>query len=348
MYRKTLCFISNHQLLPVAVLLFILSVVISPNFVNEFNMMSLLTDTAILGFLVLGETLVILTGGIDLSVGNVASMSTVIATWSMIGLNGRLLPGANMVVSIIVTLLVAGVVGLATGIFVTYLRVPPLIASLGAMWVARGIAFYPLRGIPTGYPVSEFSFFGRSSVSFIPVALLILLVATFLLNHVLTKWGVGRSIYAVGGNAFASYISGINVKLTTIGVYAMSGVFAGIGGILLCSYSGTGYPRSAEGYELFAIAAVVMGGVSLSGGEGKVWNTLLGVFILRMLNKMVVFNNISGYIEGIFIGTILLLALWLSSRSGGRRKGTGGFIGRIRNVFPGKRECNPEERGGNL
>ncbi|MBN1187108.1 MAG: ABC transporter permease [Bacteroidales bacterium] len=299
----------------IAIVLFMVSMLITPGFSNSMNIESLFTDVAILGFLVIGETLVILTGGIDLSVGNVASMSTVMIAWAMINLESVLPQGLNFAVSIIISLLIAAALGLIIGMFIAYLKIPPLIATLGAMWIAKAIATYPLRGVPTSYPVKSFSILGRFDIAGIPLTIILLIFVAIIVSYILSKWKIGRRIYATGGNVYASHLSGIKTKSITVGVYVASAVFAAFGGVLLGSYSGTGYPRSAEGYELYAIAAVVMGGVQLNGGEGNLWRTLVGVFILRLLYKIVIFNNVSGYIEGMFVGVIFLASLWLNSKS---------------------------------
>jgi len=315
MQRRVLAFLAKYKLIPIAAVVFILCYIVNPFFISEFSIMALLQDTAIFGFLVLGGALVVLTGGIDLSVGNMASMSSVIAAWLMINLQSTASPEISLFISIVVTVAVCAFFGFLTGTFVTELKIPPLISTLGMMWVVKGIGYYVLKGVPTPYPVKAFGNIFAGGITFLPYSIIYLSVSTVVLAIVLGKLRWGRSIYATGGNEYAAFISGVDTGKVKRHAYMLSGLLAGFAGLLVGSYSAVGYPRACDGYELHAIAAIVMGGIALTGGEGRLWNAIIGIFILRMLNKLVLFSGLAGYIEGMIIGTIIVIILIASSRT---------------------------------
>ncbi len=310
-------FFSQYNLIFVALLVFLSCVMINSSFISQFSIMALLQDVAIFGFLLLGGALVVLAGGIDLSVGNMASMSSVLAAWVMMGLNSAKVPqGVNLILSTAIPVLVCGIMGLLTGLSVTKLKIPPLIATLGMMWIVKGIGYYFLRGVPTPYPVKAFGVIFSGGFSFIPYSIIYFLVALIIIGTALRKCKWGRSVYAIGGNEYAAYISGIKTDKIKCSVYMISGLFAGFAGILVGTYSTVGYPRACDGYELYVIAAVVMGGIALTGGTGNIWNAALGILVLRLLNKLVLFGGQSGYMEGMIIGSIIIVMLIINSKQG--------------------------------
>jgi ribose transport system permease protein len=306
-------FLKSYNMLPVAAGIIILGTIINPTFVSEFNILAILLDTAIFGFLVLGESLVVITGGIDLSVGNMASMSSVIVAWVMKGLYGAVPDGLNLLASLLAALALCGLVGFLTGLAVAGLRIPPLIATLGSMWVVQGVGYSFLKGVPTAFQIRVFRTIFAGSLGPLPYSVLFLLTASLLLAYVLRRWRSGRWVYAVGGNEYAAYISGIPVAWVKVAVYTASALLAAVAGFLVGAFASVGYPRACNGYELYAIAAIVMGGISLTGGEGDLWNALAGMLVLRALNKLMIFSGLSGYLEGMFVGAILVLTLLLGS-----------------------------------
>jgi ribose transport system permease protein len=299
------------------ILLFIICIIINPSFLDGGSISALLYETSIFGFLVLAQALVVLTGGIDLSVGNMASMSSVVAVWSMIMFKNILPNVMNIPLSIIIALLFCGIIGLFSGLCVAYLKITPLIATLGTTWIVQGIGYFLLKGVPTPFPYSEFITFMKGKAFYIPYAFLFFVAIAIIEVFILNKTRMGRRVYAVGGNTYAAYISGIRVNYVKLGVYTMSAVLSGIAGILVGAYSSVGYPRACTGYELYAIAAIVMGGIPFSGGEGNLWNTLIAMLTLRILNKIVLFSGLSGYFEGMVVGAVLLLTLVLNTRNSG-------------------------------
>jgi len=306
-------FLKSYNMLPVAAAIVLLGTIINPSFVSEFNILAILLDSAIFGFLVLGEALVVITGGIDLSVGNMASMSSVVVAWVMKGLYGAVPDGLNLLVSLLAALALCGLVGFLTGLSVAGLRIPPLIATLGSMWIVQGIGYSFLKGVPTGFPVRAFRTIFGGSLGPIPLGAFYLLAASVLLAYALGRYRFGRWVYAVGGNDYAAYISGVPVAWVKVAVYTVSALLAGVAGFLVGAFASVGYPRACNSYELFAIAAIVMGGISLTGGEGDIWNALAGMLVLRVINKLMIFSGLSGYLEGMVVGVILVLTLLLGS-----------------------------------
>ncbi len=309
-------FLSNNSLLIILIILFLFTSLYNPSFLTKINLSGILIQTAYMTFLAMGMTFVILTGGIDLSVGAVTSLSTVIIAYTMKNLNvGN--TTINILLSIFFSLLTCFLVGLANGILIAYLNFPPIIVTLCMTWIATGIGNTLIKATPLALKYREFrKFFSLKIGGLVPITIIIAIIVLILLSYILNKTRFGREFYAVGSSKYAAFISGMNVKRIVCRAYIICSVFAGIAGIFLAANLNSGYANAAKDYELFTIAAVLMGGISLSGGEGKIINAFFGVIILRILNKLVVFtglSSISGFIEGIIIGTILVLVLFFNS-----------------------------------
>lgn len=313
MHKKVLNFFYIYKMLPVAILIFLISALVNPGFLSKGSISAALFDIAIFGFLFIGQALVVLTAGIDLSMGSIASTATVIAVWVMIKLVGLVPDNINILISFLSTILVCGIIGFMSGIFISYLKITPLIATLGTSWITLGIGYVLLKGNPTIFPIAKFSQIFTSKITFIPVAFILLIILIIILLFIMNNFKMGRSVYAVGGNVYAAYISGIKVNWIFIWVYTISSIMSAIAGIFIAGYSKVGFPRAATGYELIAIASVIMGGIPFTGGEGNLLNGLFAVFVLRFLNKLIIFSGLSGYIEGIILGFIILITLLLNS-----------------------------------
>lgn len=305
-------FAKKRKLIFVAIIMLIVAVVLDPNFINPFNLNGLLVDIAIIGLLSTGQMLVMLTGGIDISIGNIASAASVFVAFMMIQLQ-NIAPWMNMTISIIFALLFCGLLGALNGIGVVILKLPPLISTLCGMWIAKGLAYFFLNGVATPFKVRSFTSIARLHIFNIPYAFIFLILIVLLVYYFLNNFRVGRAIYAVGGNEYAANISGIKKDKVKIWVYIVSGLFGAVGGMILGAYTGTGYVKGAGNYELYAIAAAAIGGVSLNGGVGDAWNVLLGVFIFRILSKIMIFANLANQLEGVYIGAALIIAMTLSS-----------------------------------
>jgi ribose/xylose/arabinose/galactoside ABC-type transport system permease subunit len=295
----------------------ILARILTTGFFNIFNLSVILTMTSILGFLALGETMVIFTRGFDLSVGNVASMSTVIVAAVMKVFQGAMPDGIVMVLAALLALAAGAVVGLINGAAVVGMKIPPFIATMGGMWIATGVAFLILRGVPTRLTLEPFTILGSGGVWFFPIVFIVLVGVTLVLQFFMSRTAIGARVYSAGGNDYAAHLSGISVSKVRLLVYMLSGIFAAMGGIFLSAYTASGFPKAAEGYELLAIASVVIGGVSLFGGAGSIWGALAGAATLQVLDKIIVYRGISPFISQMIIGIILLAAVYFTTRRKG-------------------------------
>lgn len=306
--------IGKRKLILVALFLFVISSIIDQSYLNSFNLNSLMMDIAIIGLLSLGEMLAIISGGIDLSVGNTASAASVFVAYMMIQLESAVPPWLNLIISVLFAIVFCMALGAFNGFSISVLGLPPMIATMGGMWISRGLAYFFLNGMATPFKVKSFSMLAKAKIfGCVPIAFLIFLVVTALVHYVLMNKRPGRAVYALGGNSYSAKLSGIHIQKTLIGVYAVSGLLAGIGGLILGAFTGTGYVKGANGYELWAIAAVAIGGVSMAGGSGDTWNAMLGVIVFRMIKKLMVVANLSDRMEGFYIGLLLLLVLLLST-----------------------------------
>ena len=309
-------FLSTHSLLVIVIALFVFTSVYNSNFLSKINLSGMLIQIAYMTFLAMGLTFVILTGGIDLSIGAISSLSTVIIAYSMKNffvVNSTV----TIIVGVLLVLVACAIIGLINGFFIADLNFPPIIVTLCMTWIATGLGNTIIKGTPIALKYPEFRRFLSLKIGgLVPLTFIIAMVVLAFLIWVLAKTRFGRQFYAVGSSSYAAFISGMNVKLVLRKAYVISAIFAGIAGLFLAANVNSGYATAAQSWELYSIAAVVMGGVSLSGGEGNILNAFYGVIILRILNKLVVFtglSNISGFIEGIIIGAILVLVLFVNS-----------------------------------
>lgn len=308
--------LSNNSLLIIVIGLFVFTSVYNPNFLSKINLSGMLIQMGYMTFLAMGLTFVILTGGIDLSIGAISSLSTVVIAYSMKNffvVNNTV----TIIMGVLLVLAVCFVIGLINGFFIADLNFPPLIVTLCMTWIATGLGNTIIKGTPIALKIPEFrKFLSFKFGNLVPVTFIIAVVVLACLIWVLAKTRFGREFYAVGSSSYAAFISGMNVKLVLHKAYILSALFAGVAGLFLAANVNSGYATAAQNWEMYSIAAVVMGGVSLSGGEGSILKAFYGVIILRILNKLVVFtglSNISGFIEGIIIGTILVLVLFVNS-----------------------------------
>jgi ribose transport system permease protein len=306
-------FLRKHMLIVVYLVLAIFMLIFAEGFFNAFNVAAILGLGSIMGFLVLGEAIVILTGGIDLSVGRIASFSGVIAAWTMLKFQGLLPESAIIVLVIIFGILSGALIGFINGFSVAKLGIPPLIATLGGMGIAYGLAEYVFAGIPTNLEVKAFSSAVRLKVlSVFPLSSIIFIIFSITLSIFLWKVKSGRYVYAVGGSQEAAFLSGVKTDKVLIWTYVMSGVFSAVGGLLLAGWMRVGDARAGGGYEFIAITAVVMGGFSLFGGVGNIWDAVIGIMTLQTIRKIIPHLRISTFFEDGIVGGILLIAVMIS------------------------------------
>lgn len=284
------------------VLIIIFSIA-TPDFLSTYNIMNTFRQASIIAVLAVGMTYVIISGGIDLSVGSIVSLSGTIAAYTMIA------TGSGALVGIVVGLGVGILAGLINGIVVSILKVPPIIATLAMLTVAQGV---PLA-ITGGYPVSglpdSFDWIGRASIGPIPTPVIIMFFV-YLVGYIILKYSkFGAYIYGIGGNEEATRLSGLRVTRVKIWIYVFSGITASIGGLILASRMSSGQPLAGQGLELDAIAAVVIGGASIMGGSGGVIGSLIGALIMAVLSNGLDLMNINSYYQMIFTGIIIVVAV---------------------------------------
>jgi ribose transport system permease protein len=291
-------------LLLVYVLLFAaLSWLARPYFLNVRNLLNILVAVSTIGIISVAMTKVIISGGIDLSIGAVVALTGVIIA--------QFAPHMPMSVAVLAALLCGAVVGAFNGTAITFARINPLIATLGTLSIVRGLAFAFSGGLTQSIRDQSFQFLGRGFVIGIPFPAIVMIVL-FALTAWVMGWTVfGRNIYAIGGNAQASRLAGLPVNSLRMTVYILSGLSAALGGVFLASQLGAAAPQAALGLELSVIAAVILGGTSLAGGKGTIWGTLLGVLIMGTLNNGLTLLNVSSYYQDAARGTVLLLAVGL-------------------------------------
>jgi ribose/xylose/arabinose/galactoside ABC-type transport system permease subunit len=283
--------------------------ILSPSFLTIDNFVNVALQIAIYGILAVGMTLVIITGGIDLSVGSLVALSAVAAAAVMEKLSGQ--AGLSIVLAVVLGIGLGLVAGGFSGLMITRLRVPPFIVTLALMTIGRGLAFILTGGFSIGNLPLGFGFLGRGHLGPVPtpvVTMALVFAAGYLL---LSKSQYGRYIYAIGGNEEASRLSGIDTKRVIQSVYLINGGLAGLAGIILASRLGAGVPNSGLQYELDVIAAVVVGGTSLMGGTGSVMGTFWGTVFIGILNNGLNLANVDPYTQKVALGVVILLAVLL-------------------------------------
>lgn len=302
---------------------------LSPYYFSTANFLTMASHVAIFGLLAIGMLLVILTGGIDLSVGSTLGLCGVIAGALMQGVTleplGVILYPPVWVV-VILTCVVGALVGLTNGILIAFFKVPAFVATLGLLYVARGIALLMTNGLTYnnlgGRPElgnTGFDWLGFNRVLNVPIGVLILAAVAILASVLLNRTAFGRWVYSTGGNQRAAELSGVPVKRVTILVYVLSGVCAAIAGLVLSSQLTSAGPTAGTTYELTAIAAVVIGGAALTGGRGNIRGTMLGAFVIGFLADGLVIIGVSAYWQTVFTGAVIVLAVLLNSIQYGRR-----------------------------
>jgi ribose/xylose/arabinose/galactoside ABC-type transport system permease subunit len=290
--------------------LFIILSVSSESFLTTINMINILRQVSIIGIVAIGMSFVVITGGIDLSVGSIMALSAVVAaSFAQVDSN------YSIIIPIIAGLTVGLACGLINGALVAKWKVAPFIATLGMMTAARGLAMVYTDGRPVIGLSSTYNNIGSGYILGLPIPVIalivIVLIGVFLLNYTV----FGRHVLATGGNEQSAKLSGIDVTSVKIGVYAIAGLLAGIGGMILSSRIMSGSPVLGQGYELDAIAAVVIGGTSLFGGVGSIIGTVVGVLIIGVMNNGLDLLNVSSYYQQILKGAIIVIAVLLDKKN---------------------------------
>lgn len=295
-------FIQVAGILPILVAICVIFSLVTPNFLSVGNFINVIRQASINIVLATGMTFVILTGGIDLSVGSILGVTAVV------GVLVSLVPGLGWFA--VPAALIAGVfLGLLNGSLVAYLGLPPFIVTLGSYTALRGVAYLVANGTTVINRNLNFAWVGNNYVGPIPWLVIIAFLAVLASWFVLRRTVLGRHIYAVGGNIRAARLTGIKVSRVLLFVYGVSGLLSGLGGIMSASrlYSATG--MLGQGYELDAIAAVILGGTSFTGGIGTIWGTLLGALIIALLNNGLTLMNVSFFWQLVVKGLVIIIAV---------------------------------------
>lgn len=292
----------------VMVIAFIAIIVIfsllSDRFFTFDNFFNVLRQVSTNGIIALGMTLVIICGGIDLSVGSVMAFAGTICC-------GLIEDGMHYTLAILITLMCAVVFGLFNGFFVARVNMPPFIVTLATMQMIRGCAYIYSQGSPIRAIDESFNMLGNGYIQVVPVPVILFLVVTLIIYLILHRSKMGVYIYAVGGNKSCAIYSGINARKVEISVFVISAMCAALSGIILASRMYSGQPTSGQGAEMDAIAAAVLGGTSFSGGSGKVSGTVLGILIIGVMNNGLNILNVASYYQLVLKGIIILLAIYV-------------------------------------
>lgn len=285
---------------------------VSPAFIKITNILSTARSFSAIAVAGIGVSMIIITGGIDLSIGSVYGLAGVISAMLVVS-------GVPLIPGILGGMLLGSVVGALNGLMVVYLKLPPFIATMGTMQIARGICYIITQGYPVNNLPMEYTVLGQGYLLGIPVPIWVMVLIAILFAIFLNTTTTGRRIFALGGNEEATRISGINTKRLKVLVYTLGAALAGLAGIITASKLGVGQPTAGIGFEMDAIAAVVIGGASLSGGEGTVTGTIIGAAIIGVLRNALVLLSVDSYWQTLIIGCVIILAVTIDQLRKGRK-----------------------------
>lgn len=285
----------------------------SPYFFTSSNILRIFQQVTVVAILAVGQAFVIITAGIDLSQGSVLALSAI----SMALVYQAGLP---FWLAVILALVIGATVGLFNGILITVFKMPPFIATLATLAIGSGAALLASSGQPVFGLPSGFTSFGSAGISFLPYIVIVLIVLAIAAQVVLATSRYGRYTYAIGSNIHAARVAGVKVKRQILSVYVFSGICSAVGGIILAAYVAGALPDAGNNYELFSIAAVVIGGGSLFGGVGTVWGSMVGALLITTLNNGTDLLGVSTYFQSVLLGVVVLLAVYVDNFR--RRPGT--------------------------
>lgn len=283
-----------------------------PDFLKLTNLIAVANQTAIYAMIAIGMTMVIISGGIDLSVGSLVALSSVTAAVMIRDIGGGESAGPGYVVmGCVAAIAVTAIAGLVNGVMVTWCSIPPFIVTLSMMMAASGLAFRISSGESVNQVPDTFLWLGARSTFGVPNPVLLMLAMYVVAHIIMSRTVFGRMLFAIGGNPEAARLSGIPVRRILVTVYTVCGSLAGLGGIVLSSRLDAGDPKFGDMYELEVIAAAVVGGTSLAGGEGRIFGTLIGAFIIAVIRNGMNLMSVSSFDQKIVLGTVLLAAVVL-------------------------------------
>jgi ribose transport system permease protein len=306
-------FVRKYGIVLVFLVLFIVLSVSSDAFLTSRNLLNLLSQNAPIGIVACGATIVIIAGGFDLSIGAVYAFSGVVAAYVAINVDPTLGWFAGIALGL--------VLGLLNGVIITRFQINSFIATLATGFIYRGIATVITGGFLVSVSNDRFKYIGNERVIGLPIPAIIFIVVAVLTGIALARTKYGRYVYAAGGNAEAARLSGVRVNLVQLGAFGFSGACAGLAGVIAASRVSTGQANTGVGIELAVIAAVVVGGISIKGGEGTIWRAVIGVLLIALISNGFNMLNIDPFYQAIALGTIILVAVGVDNRSRVGRSG---------------------------
>ncbi len=305
----------KHQITYLIIVLLIIcaiAAILNPRFLSARNFFNVMQQISVLGILTMSMALLMISGGLDISIGNMAGLVGIIFTRMVLG-------GHNTMLAVVAVLALSTALGAINGVIIAKSKVTPLIITLGMMYVFYGIGLIVSQGRPLALG-GRFQFLGRARLGLIPFPIIVFLII-FAFAYLLRRYTkYGRRLNAIGGNVHTAYLSGINVDAHQISLYALSGLIAGLAGLVLASRLGMVRADSGTGYELQALAAAIIGGITFEGGRGSLVGALLGVLLLGVMYNAMNIVGVSSYMQTIFLGAIIVIATVISN------------IGRMRRV----------------
>ena len=303
--KNTMKYMSELTTVIALIILMAVITIINSNFLTANNLLNLLLQVTSNALIAFGMTFVILTGGIDLSVGSILALSSALTA-------GLLGSGMPVTLAILISLILGCILGMMNGLLISYGKLAPFIVTLATMTIFRGATLVYTNGNPITKGLSDtflFQFLGQGYIVGIPFPVIIMFIVFIVLYVLLHKTAFGKSVYAIGGNEKAAYISGVKLNKVKIIIYSISGIMASISGLIITSRLSSAQPTAGASYEMDAIAAVVLGGTSLSGGKGRILGTLIGALIIGVLNNGLNIIGVSAFWQQVVKGVVILILL---------------------------------------
>ena len=303
--KNTMKYMSELTTVIALIILMAVITIINSNFLTANNLLNLLLQVTSNALIAFGMTFVILTGGIDLSVGSILALSSALTA-------GLLGSGMPVTLAILISLILGCILGMMNGLLISYGKLAPFIVTLATMTIFRGATLVYTNGNPITKGLSDsflFQFLGQGYIVGIPFPVIIMFIEFIVLYVLLHKTAFGKSVYAIGGNEKAAYISGVKLNKVKIIIYSISGIMASISGLIITSRLSSAQPTAGASYEMDAIAAVVLGGTSLSGGKGRILGTLIGALIIGVLNNGLNIIGVSAFWQQVVKGVVILIAV---------------------------------------
>ncbi len=302
-FNKFINFEIAGPIMVLITMLIFIRIFIGADFFTKYNLFTVLRQFGFIGIVALGETMIILVGGIDLSVGAVAGFTGIISAWVMAN------TGMDPYLCLLLGVLLGIFTGFINGFLINKMKLNPFIVTLGIMQIYFSLNLVITKGIPISDISRDIIWIGRGKIDFIPIPVIILIILTIILEILLRYTSFGRKIYSIGNNAKASLLCGVKVTKIKILMYMTGGFFAALGGITSLARFTSGQPNLGNGWEMLAIPAVIIGGGSLDGGRGTPVGTLIGIMIITLVKQIIVLLHVSSFWQEVVIGLVILLAV---------------------------------------